>query len=153
VIVWSEAKRAEGEEEVAISIIRAFGAGAPRIFDSDFNICSYVPDCGIRFSDCSVAGLVAMLFALGCALFLIAFFFYARLWRSIWRLVDMCRADDPSRRFSRLWWTPAWRYHKRRFPESDLRKQIVLGFALCWVIMAAALVCWAFQVTSGHWPW
>ena len=47
----------------------------------------------------------------------------------------------------------AWRYHKRRFPESDLRKQIVLGFALCWVLVSAGLVCIEIQKMSGRWPW
>jgi hypothetical protein len=94
-----------------------------------------------------------MLFALGCALFLVGLFFYVRCWRTIWRLVDMCRADDPSRRFSRLWWTSAWRYHKRHFPESDLRKQIVLGFALTWVIMSVGFVLIAIQQFRGYWLW
>lgn len=94
----------------------------------------------------------ALLFALGCALFLVAFFFYVRLVRTIWRMVDICRAHEPSRQFSRFWWMPAWRYHKRHFPESDLRKRIVFGFALCWVLMMGAVVFIAIQQIRGYWP-
>jgi hypothetical protein len=66
----------------------------------------------------------------GYAAFLIGMFLNVRLWRTICQLIDECRADDPSRRFSRFWWIGAWRYHRRRFPESGLRRKIVLGYAL-----------------------
>ena len=66
----------------------------------------------------------------GYALFFLGTFLNVRVWRAICRLVDECRADDPSRRFSQFWWIGAWRYHRRRFPESGLRRKIVLGYAL-----------------------
>src|ERR1700750_548709 len=66
----------------------------------------------------------------GYALFLLGTFLNVRVWRTICRLVNECRADDPSRGFSQFWWIGAWRYHRRRFPESGLRKKIVFGYAL-----------------------
>ena len=83
---------------------------------------------------CYCAGMLAVL---GCVLFAVTLFFYVLLWRTIRRMVHACRADEPSRRFSLFWWLPAWGYHKRRFQESKLRKQIVLGFALTWVFMVS----------------
>jgi hypothetical protein len=41
------------------------------------------------------------------ALFLLGTFLNVRVWRTICRLVDECRADDPSRRFSEFWWIGA----------------------------------------------
>src|SRR5215470_8564597 len=66
----------------------------------------------------------------GYALFLLGTFLNVRVWRTICRLVDECRADDPSCHFSQFWWIGAWRYHRQRFPESGLRRKIVLGYVL-----------------------
>jgi hypothetical protein len=85
-------------------------------------------------------------------LFAIALFFYVQTWRAILTMVHACRAEDPSRRFSRMWWIPAWPYHKRRFPESNLRRQIVFRFALTWVLVIAGVVFIAIQQFHGHWP-
>jgi hypothetical protein len=85
-------------------------------------------------------------------LFAIALFFYVRTWRAILIMVHACRAEDPSRRFSRLWWIPAWRYHKRRFPESDVRKKIVVNYALTWVGMGSFLALLVVAALRGHWP-
>ena len=71
-----------------------------------------------------------LLHILGYALFILGTFLNVCVWRTICRLVDECRADDPSRPFYRFWWIGAWRYHRRRFPESALRRKIVLGYAL-----------------------
>jgi hypothetical protein len=71
-----------------------------------------------------------LLHVLGYALFILGTFLNVCVWRTICRLVDECRADDPARPFYLFWWIGAWRYHRRRFPESALRRKIVLGYAL-----------------------
>jgi hypothetical protein len=81
----------------------------------------------------------------GYALFLLGTFLNVLVWRTICRLVDECRADNPSRRFSQFWWIGAWRYHRRRFPESGLRKKIVIGYAL---ICISGLPGFALVVTQ-----
>jgi hypothetical protein len=86
------------------------------------------------------------------AFFAIGLFFYFLCWRAIFQMVDACRADDALHHFSRLWWISAWRYHKRRFPESDLRRRIVLLFATCWVLAAMALGFIAASSLTRHWP-
>jgi hypothetical protein len=94
--------------------------------------------------------MILMLLALACVLFAIGYYFYLRTWRVIREMVRACRADDPSRRFSRHWWWPAWRHYKRRFPEGDLRKRIVLSFALSWVWMGSAFALIVFLHLHGH---
>jgi hypothetical protein len=90
-------------------------------------------------------GLICVLFAIGC-------FFYVGTWRAILAMVHACRADDPSQRFSRMWWIPAWRYHKRRFPESYVRKRIVVNYALTWVWMGSAFALMVVAALRGRWP-
>lgn len=93
---------------------------------------------------------MVMLLALACVLFVIGYYFYLRTWGGIREMVRMCRVDDPSRRFSRIWWWPAWRYYKRRFPESDLRKRIVVSYALTWVWMGSGFALIVFLQMHGH---
>ena len=93
-----------------------------------------------------------MLLALALVLFAVGMVFYARLIRTIWRLVEQCRADEPSRKFSKFFWISAWRYHKRHFPESQLRKQIVGRFALTWLFAMGGFALFVTNSLSGHWP-
>ena len=93
-----------------------------------------------------------MLIGSAAVLFAIALFFYVRTWHTILEMVQACRADDPSRRFSRMWWIPAWRYHKSRFPQSDVRKRIVVNYALTWVWMGSLFALMVVETLRGHWP-
>jgi hypothetical protein len=72
--------------------------------------------------------------------------------RTIWRLVDECQANEPSQRFSKFFWISAWRYHKRHFPENQLRRQIVCTFALTWLFAMGGFALLVVSSLSGHWP-
>ncbi len=78
-----------------------------------------------------------MLLAAGIALFCLAMVFYFRCWRAILRVVDACRADNPSQRYRWFWWIPAWKYHRRRWPESPLRRHIQQEYAWTWLFGGA----------------
>lgn len=81
--------------------------------------------------------------------FAIAVFFYVKAWRAIIELVSQARLAKPSRKFYRFWWTPAWRVHKRAYPTSKIRRQIVLNFALTFGCMLIAMVCLAYTELHG----
>ena len=94
-----------------------------------------------------------MLLALGFVLFAVGTVFYVRSMRTIWRLVDECRADEPSQPFSKFFWISAWRHHKRRFPENQLRRQIVYAVALTWLFAMSGFALFVVSSLSGHWPY
>lgn len=91
-----------------------------------------------------------ILLSVACLLFVIGLYFYVRTWRVILAMVSACRADDPSQQFSRLWWLPAWRYHKRRFPESSFRKRIIVNYALTWIWMGSGFALVVFLQLHRH---
>jgi hypothetical protein len=75
----------------------------------------------------------AMLFlALSC---------YALTVKSVWQLVAECREVAPDGRFNRFWWTPAWKIHRRSFPNSSLRRQILLLFSSTFLLLLIATAC------------
>lgn len=80
----------------------------------------------------------------GIALFAIAFLAYIWTVRTIWLLVDEANRLDSNRRFSRFWWTSAWKTHAAAFPASQLRRQIIVRFPITLGIGAAAMICIAF---------
>jgi hypothetical protein len=93
-----------------------------------------------------------MLRTVGFVLFAIGMVFYVRLIGAIWRLVDECRAHEPSQKFSKFFWISAWRYHKRRLTENPLRKQIVYGFVLTWLFGVGGFALIVLSNLNGHWP-
>jgi hypothetical protein len=90
-----------------------------------------------------------MLLVLGYALLAAAFFIAWHSLPAFWRVVDECRADAPTRHFSRLNWWPAWIYHMQHFPKSELRKRILLRCALGCILLAGSTV---LLQLSGHFP-
>ena len=70
----------------------------------------------------------------GYVLFIIAFVIYATIWQAIWQLVRESRQVKPDTRFSRFWWLPAWRVHKKTYPSSNVRQQIVMRFILTFAL-------------------
>ena len=88
---------------------------------------------------------------LGSVLLAIGFYFYLRTWRVIIHMVEECRASDPSRHFSRLWWLSAWRFHRSRFPESDLRKRMVFQYVLTWLFAGLGFATIVAAQLHGRW--
>jgi hypothetical protein len=72
--------------------------------------------------------------------FAITAFFYVRTLRAIWRLVAESRLLESGVHFNRFNWTPALKVHRIGYPESHLRRQIVIGFLFTWAFMMVALV-------------
>lgn len=95
--------------------------------------------------------MMTMLIGFSVALFCAGLYFYFRCFRAIWRMVDECRTDEPSRRFSRFWWIAAWRHHRRRFPESGLRRQIVQEYGLTWLFCGGGFVLLVVSVLREGW--
>jgi len=87
---------------------------------------------------------------LGYILFALAFFSYGATISSIWRLVAESRSTKTSVNFNRFWWTPAWKVHRTAYPESPLRKQIVVRFITTFTLMMAAMACIAVAMVKFH---
>lgn len=75
----------------------------------------------------------------------IAFCFYVKWIQTIWKLVDESRHLETGVRFNRFNWTPAWRVHKQGYPDSSVRKQIVIYFLLTTAFLFAAMACLAYS--------
>ena len=90
----------------------------------------------------------------GYMLFLVAFVSYARLILTIRRLVAESRLPGSDTRFNWFWWTPAWKVHRVAYPTSSVRRHIVIGFLLTFVLMAAGIICLAVEAmdTGGVRP-
>ena len=100
-----------------------------------------------------MTGLNSWALALFFLLFALSLISYCFTVRTIWRLVDDVRKDKPDRTFSRFWWLPAWTYHRRAFPLSPLRKQIVTRFILTFFLMMLAMFIYAYSDIRTHgWP-
>jgi ABC-type phosphate transport system permease subunit len=84
----------------------------------------------------------------GYILFVFAFFSYGATISSIWRLVAETRNTKTSVNFNRFWWTPAWKVHRNAYPESSVRKQIVMRFITTFTLMIAAMACIAIAMVK-----
>ncbi len=82
---------------------------------------------------------------IGYVLFALAFGCYLRLMQVIWRLVAESNEASPESRFSRFWWIPAWRFHRKTFPESGLRKQVILFYLITCNLGAAGFAIFVYQ--------
>jgi hypothetical protein len=71
--------------------------------------------------------------------------FYVRTVQAIWRLVAESRLLEPEARFNRFWWTPAWKVHRIGYPESPVRRKIVIRFLLTFGFMIVAMACLAYS--------
>jgi hypothetical protein len=96
--------------------------------------------------------MMTMLVGFGGALFCVGLYFYFRCIRTIWRMVDECRADTPSQHFARFFWHAAWRHHRRQFPESGLRRQIVREYGLAWLFVGGGFALIVIHQLRGGWP-
>lgn len=92
-----------------------------------------------------------MMGIVGYLLFALALFFYVTTVKAIWRLVSESKAIGvaPRNSFNRFWWMPAWKVHREAFPESYLRRQIIIRFALTWVLMIVAVACIALPMIQN----
>ena len=81
--------------------------------------------------------LTGMLFASALAA-------YAITWKAIFRLIGEARQIGSEVRFNRFWWLPAWRVHKTAYPDSSTRRQIVVSFAMTFLLMIVAMGCLAY---------
>ncbi|RZU35635.1 hypothetical protein [Edaphobacter modestus] len=90
----------------------------------------------------------------GYILFLFAFGSYARLILTIRQLVTESRQLRTETRFNWFWWIPALKVHRVAYPTSPVRRRIVTGFLLTFVLMAAGLACIGVEVmrTGGVRP-
>ncbi len=87
------------------------------------------------------------------ALFAATAAFYIWTVRTIWRLVDESKPLGSGIRFNRWRWTPAWKVHRASYPESPLRKQIIIRFLLTWAFGILALACKVYaDIHSSGWP-
>ena len=66
---------------------------------------------------------------------------------AIRQMVDECRKDSPSSDFSVWNYLPAWWYHVRHFPNSDLRRRLHIRVILGWTLVVAGGVL----VAMGRW--
>ena len=77
--------------------------------------------------------------AVGICLWALALLMYVSTVRAIWTMVRQSRQLDPGARVSLFWWLPAWRMHRRGYPASPVRRQIVTRFGLTFGLMLAGL--------------
>jgi hypothetical protein len=82
-------------------------------------------------------------------LFTLAFVCYGATVRSIWRLVIESNALASAGRFNRFWWVPAWKIHRKAYPASALRRQIIARFALTFALMATATACLGLRMIQN----
>lgn len=75
----------------------------------------------------------------GVSLVAVALFFYVSTVRAVWTMVRESRQLEPRAQLSLLRWLPAWRVHRRGYPASRVRKQIVTRFALTFGLMLAGM--------------
>jgi hypothetical protein len=82
-----------------------------------------------------------MMTATGYVLLVVAFFTSLSNVLNIRQMVGECRKDSPSSRFSTWNYLPAWWYHIRHFPNSDLRRRFHLQMILSLALVAAGSIC------------
>lgn len=89
----------------------------------------------------------------GFILFALTLALYVWTVRAIWQLVSETNNLGTGVRFSRWWWTGAWKVHRAANPSSPLRRRIVTRFLLTWVMGILAMLCIAYAtVNSAGWP-
>jgi hypothetical protein len=81
--------------------------------------------------------------------FAIALFFYVRTVQTIWMLVTESKRLESGVRFNRFNWTPAWRVHRIGYPESPVRRQIVIRSLFTIAFMIVAVVCRVYSVFTS----
>jgi hypothetical protein len=81
----------------------------------------------------------------GDIILVIAFACYLKCVQVIWRLVAESNQVFPESRFSRIWWLPAWKFHRKAFPASGLRGQIVLLFFMTFFLSFVSVALIAHQ--------
>lgn len=87
------------------------------------------------------------------ALFAAVAYFYIWTVRTIWQLVDESKRTGTVVRFNRWKWTPAWKVHRTAYPESGLRRQIVIRVFLTCGFGILAFVCMIYaDIHSSGWP-
>ena len=89
----------------------------------------------------------------GLALFSVAAVFYIWTVRTIWQLVDESKLLASGVRFNRWSWTPAWKVHRAAYPESTLRRRIVIRTLLTCGFGILAFACMVYaDIHSSGWP-
>ncbi len=78
---------------------------------------------------------------MGYILFALALVCYVATVKAIWILVSESNGVEPQRDFNRFWWMPAWKVHRRAFPKSSLRRQIVTRFILTFALVVVSTAC------------
>lgn len=76
---------------------------------------------------------------IGYGLMALALFFYVKTIQAIWTLVAESRRLESGVRLSRIWWLPAWRVHRKAYPESSTRRRIAQFFTITFVLMLAGM--------------
>jgi hypothetical protein len=89
---------------------------------------------------------------LGYILCLLAFASYARLVMTIRRLVSESRELNAKVAFNWFWWLPAWSLHREFYPGSSVRRQIVVGFLVTFLLMAMGMACIAVAIVHTAHP-
>lgn len=88
---------------------------------------------------------------LGFSLIALALVCYVSTVRAVWTMIRESRQLQPGARLSLFWWLPAWRVHRRGYPASPVRKQIVTRFGLTFGLMLAGMASIAVY-TVRHLP-
>ena len=78
---------------------------------------------------------------IGYVLFTLALVSYGATVKAIWTLVGESKRVESEKRFNRFWWLPAWRIHRKVYPDSSLRRQIVTRFALTFALVVISTTC------------
>ena len=89
----------------------------------------------------------------GYLLAFIAFGWYAGLVRAINRLVSEVNQAIPNAKYRWFRWDKAWRPYRRLYPQSALRRSIILYFLASFLFMGAGMACIAVaQIREYGWP-
>jgi hypothetical protein len=91
---------------------------------------------------------LANMTVLGYVLIAVAFLISLPNVPAIRQMVDECRKDSPSSDFSAWNYLPAWWYHVRHFPNSDLRRRLHIRVVLGLALVAAGTVL--VEMGRGH---
>ena len=83
--------------------------------------------------------ILELMRVVGFGLWTLALLSYVSTVRAIWAMVRQSRQLDPEARFSLFWWLPAWRVHRRGYPASPVRREIVTRFGLTFGLMLAGM--------------
>jgi hypothetical protein len=70
----------------------------------------------------------------------LVFVCYIQTVRAIWQLVDEARQLGTGTRFNRFWWMPAWKVHRKGYPESTTRRQVIMRCLLTAALMVVVMI-------------